>query len=330
MGWIAQKFGRVYVDQTNTRRGEKTYSAKFDVDVTDLDYVLLVEDLPQIGDAYSAGDTYLICTGREVKEQGNSKQLYEIVYTYDVSPYSDWKVKVTSREIQYVLTQTMATASNDSWLPERLKGGTTYLHTLPLGLSEESVLNMAGDPFDPPVTAVRYATVLDCSIMATSFYNLNWGDPPETDLDGVVYWRGKVNSTKMNLFGLNNDGGGCDLWTLLVEEVDVEKIRKADGTCDIMLNVRIVYDPLSHCQVMLNQGWREKKTAAKKANATDDGQVSSGKPVLLDKDGKKLATTASPDDATWVIVPTFDIADLTMLHLPTTFDGAFIPPPPLV
>ena len=334
MAWISQKFGRTYVDESSRRHGQKIYQAFVDVPTDDLSTIasLLVPAFPLLGSAYAAGDPYLVCVSIEIKEQGKQKQFYEVVCDYDVSPYNDWKLKVSTRTIEYALTESMARAADPVEYPKCYADTAKYLHTKPSGLIGEPIVNRAIEPFDPPVMANRYQTVLDCGILVSSFQNLNFGDPVEITLAGIQYYLNKVNILPMNLFGLNLDGNlvpnGCDPLTLLVEEMDVEKVRRADGGCDLQVSVRIVYDPRGHCDVVLNQGTKEIKAAGKKVNATDDGQVSTSTPMLLDATGKKLATASPATDATYIICPKYETADLRQLHLPETFCGNYTPPTP--
>jgi hypothetical protein len=342
MAWICQKFGRTYVDESNRRRGQKIYQAFVDTPTNDLTALadLIGAGYPVLGEVYQAavppatGDPYLVCVSIEVKEQGRQKQFYEIVCDYDISPYNDWKLKVTTRTVEYVLTESMADAAGAEQYPKCYADTDKYLHTKPNGQIGEPIVNRAIEPFDPPVMASRYQTVLDCSILVSSFENLNFGDPVETTLSGIQYYLNKVNIMSMNIFGLDSDSStehlpnGCDPWTLLVEAMDVEKVRRADGGCDLQVSVRIVYDPKGHCDIVLNQGTKELKAAGKKVNITDDGQVSTGTPMLLDKDGKKLATASAPTDATYIICPKYETADLRQLHLPELFCGNYTPPTP--
>jgi len=324
MAWTAQKFGRTFVDQYNQPHGQKIYQCKFDANVDDLDLVLTAVDLPLLGDPYSAGMPVLICTSREVKEQGNNKTLYEVVCGYDLTPYNDWKVKTSSPQLEWVLTETMADAADPAQYPDIYNDTDKYLHTKPSGLIGEAVVNRAYDAFDPPVVGNRFQTAIDASILVTSFYNLNFGDPVETTLGGIEYYHNKVNISPITVFGLTN----CQPWTLLLEELNVEKLRKGDGSVDLAINIRLVYDPRGHCEIVLNQGLREIKAASAKTAATDDGQIVSGKPILLDKDGKKVVTASLPAAATYIIIPTHETAEFSQLHLPQTFAGDYIPPPP--
>jgi hypothetical protein len=208
-----------------------------------------------------------------------------------------------------------------------------YLTTKPLAAKGEVPLNRAGDPFDPPVTYNRQQLVIDCSVMVDAISDLG---PSFTSVGDLTSLMGKVNNKEIRIFSIPNDASTCDYWSLLLEDVNVTKIKvPVDAVhpsgCAYAVALRIVYDPLGHCAVVLNSGYNELVASGggfKKRKCRGNDQAEASAPVLLDDVGTAIVPGALIP-ATYVICPTHETFDFASLGLPEAFcDNVFPTPAP--
>jgi hypothetical protein len=311
---VCQKQGREYVDEFQRRHAVKTFHVYTDsVKVWDLDEILLYTGIPHLGDSYTSDSTYLVCTNRTVRDLDTGWN-FEVTCNYDMTPYNVWSVRVTSQSLDAVLEKT---ASNTTGVTARFVADPgKYLFSLPHGDAGENILNRATDPFDPPVMTQRRQKVINLSMLVMSITELGF-----PTVGQLLACEGKVNSERKQIFSIPDEtGAGCDYLTLLLEEINVEKLMKPDGTCDILVTMRIIYDPLGHCQVILNAGYNELVGGVPK-KITDGGQVEVSSPRPLKDNGEKVATADLPNGATYLVFPDHEKMDFSVFNFPLTFCG---------
>jgi hypothetical protein len=96
-----------------------------------------------------------------------------------------------------------------------------------------------------------------------------------------------------------------------------------------MVSLRLIYDPLAHCTVLLNAGYNELLVGtAFKRKCRDSGMVEVSAPVPLDKDGVAILPPALPGAATYIVCPSREVAKFSLLGLPVLFCGAMPTPAP--
>jgi len=325
--WVCQKFGREYTDEFQRVHGTKTYHVHLALPVDDLDLVLAAVGLPSLGDSYAPTPPpcYLRCASREVRELGNSRSEYEVVCSYDMDPYDNWSVKVNSQTVDYVLERTMA-ASNVGQIPARFAGDPArYLQSRPSGLAGEFIVNRAREPFDPPVMSQRHQSVITLSMLTHDITNTGFAT-----VGSLMGTLGKVNDARVQIFSIPDESGaGCDYWTLLMDDVSVDKLLRPDGGCDILVTLRIIYDPLGHCQVVLNCGYNQLLTpAALRTPCKTDSQTEVSSPMPLDANGKQLAIGGLPASATYIVFPDHQTTGFAAFNFPATFCGISPTPAP--
>jgi hypothetical protein len=322
---FSEKFGRQYTDDLQNGHAVRVFRVTMNQDVYFIANILDDPQVPALGSAYSIFRPELRCVGREVSEIGRNLKEYEITVTYDRFPYNDWDVKFTSQTVETVLEKTLEAGSGDlsenDHRPSRFKlAPSFYLPTKPDGYKGENVLNRARDPFDPPPTYPRQQVVITADIMVSNITDL--GFRHVGDLEAMV---GKVNSSKIQLFSFPDESGeGCDYWTLLLEEAQVTKIKTPTG-CAYQISLRIIYDPLGHCAVVLNAGYNEivlgGTVAEKKRKCRGADQAESSIPLPLKDDGSQISLSDLPNNINYIICPTHEATAFSALRLPTTFCG---------
>jgi hypothetical protein len=324
---VCEKFGRQYTDEFNRQHAIKVFHVHFGTAVYLFSDVLLAQNLPLKGDSYAGSQPSLICTGRSVKELGKSNMEFEVECQYDMTPYNTWDIKIGGQSVDKVLDETMA-ASTGVGIPARFTASPAkYLTTLPSGAAGENVLNRAKDPFDPPVTTTRRQNVITATALVHDITDMGF-----SSLGALLAMQGKVNDERIQICSIPDETGtGGDYWTFLLDEVSVEKLPTPEGDCDLKITLRIIYDPLAHCAVILNAGYNELIVATTfRRKCRDGGQVEVSAPVPLDKDGVMVAPSALPGATTYIIAPDHETADFSDLMLPLTICGPMptaAPPP---
>lgn len=314
---IWQKQGREYVDEFQRRHAVKTFGVFTDtVKVWDLDEILLYTGIPHLGDSYTSDSTYLVCTNRTVRDLDTGWN-FEVTCNYDLTPYGIWSVRVTSQVVEMVLEKTKAVYSGVGDKPLRfVNEPTKYLGSNPEGTVDEFIFNRAGEPFDPPVMTQRRQKVINLSMLVQDITDVGFSSVGE-----LIEYEDCVNSTRLQLFSIpDNAGTRVDFWTLLLEEINVEKLIKPDGTCDLLVTIRIVYDPLGHCQVVLNAGYNE-LVNGKPQKIKEAGQVEVSSPRPLDANGLAVPQDSLPGSATYIVFPDHFAVDFAPFNFPTTFCG---------
>jgi len=315
---VCEKFGRQYTDEFNRQHAIRVFHVHFDSATYLLADVLLAANLPAKGDAYAIAQPALVCTGRSVGELGKSNLEFEVSCQYDMTPYNTWDIKIGGQSVDKVLDETMA-ASVGVGIPARFTTyPAKYLSTLPSGAAGENVLNRAKDPFDPPVTTTRRQNVITATALVHDITDMGF-----SSLGALLAMQGKVNDERIQICSIPDETGtGGDYWSFLLDEVLVEKIPTPEGDCDLKITLRVIYDPLAHCAVILNAGYNELIVATTfRRKCRDGGQVEVSAPVPLDKDGVMVAPSALPGAATYIIAPDHETADFSDLMLPLTICG---------
>jgi len=322
-GTVCQKFGREYVDEFQRRHAVKTFSATADTPIEYLNAVLGFAGIPSLGESYSLDDILLKCTSREVREMGRTNIVFEVICQYDMNPYNCWGVKLTTQTVDYVLDRTLNPTTGVG-IPYRFSNDPTkYVSTEPSGLAEELVLNRAKDPFDPPVMTQRYQTVINLTNLVHDITDLGF-----LTIGAMQWYLGKMNSEKIQLFSIPDESNlGCDYWTLLIEDMQFEKLPKPDGDCDLAVSIKIVYDRMNHCQAVLNAGYNELVgTPPKRRKCRDAGMVEVSAPVPLGLTGKMLEPISIPSYVRYIMVPDHEAVPFNVFNFPPLFCG--LPPVP--
>jgi len=320
---VSQKQGREYTDEYQRRHAIKTFHVYTDnIKVWNLDEILNYLQIPDLGTSYTSDSKYLICTSRTVRDLDTGWN-FEVVCNYDMTPYNVWSVKITSQSLDVVLEKTLGDSVQ---MPARFTTPAAmldkYLHSLPAGAAGDFIFNRANDPFDPPVMTQRRQKVINLSMLVKDISDLGF-----TSVGEMMAYEGKVNLKQMQLFSIPSNATLCDYQTLLLEEINCEKLMKPDGTCDILATIRIIYDPMGHLQVVLNAGYNEIPGGVRK-KIVDDGQVEISSPWPLDKDGAKIPLASLPASATYIIFPDHEKVDFEPFNFPTTFCGINPTPAP--
>lgn len=322
--WVCQKFGREYTDEFQRRHAIKTFHVfTGTIPLDDLDLVLNHTGIPILGEYYEPASPYLTCASREVRELGKDNYNFEVVCTYDMTPYFNWGVKITTQGVDTVLERTMAPTVGVG-IPARFNiAPAKYLGSLPAGAADEFVLNRAKDPFDPPVMTERRQTVITLTNLVQDITDLGF-----TNIGELIANVGKVNSERIQIFSIPDETGmGADYWTLLMDDINVDKLQRPDGGCDLAVTMRIIYDPQAHCPVVLNAGYNE-LVNNKRRKCYDGGQVEVSAPVCLDKDGLKIDPASLPGAATYIVFPDHETVNFNIFNFPATFCGAMPTPAP--
>ena len=325
--WVSQTFGREYTDEFQRRHAIKKFHVQMATAVDDLDLVLAEIGLPALGDSYAPTPPpcYLRCSSREVMGCGNNKFEYDVVCTYDMDPYDAWSVNITSQTVEYVLDRTLGPFTGVGQPARFTASPAKYLPSMPSGLAQEQILNRAKDPFDPPVMSLRHQSVITLSMLTQDITNTGF-----PTVGALLANLGKVNSERIQIFSIPDESGmGCDYWTLLMDDISVEKLLRPDGGCDLSVTMRIIYDPLSHCQVVLNSGYGELVgTPKKRRNCRDAGMVDVSAPVPLDANGVAVPVLSLPAAATYIVFPDHVAMNWNVFGFPITFCGISPTPAP--
>jgi hypothetical protein len=315
---LREVFGRQYSDEPTAGRAVRIFRATMDGATYFLTDILDDPTLPPLGEVYSWTHPELRVVGREIAEVGRSLIEFEITIRYDRFPYNDWDVKTSSQTVDMVLDAT-AEATVGVGMPARFVASPAkYLATQPVGAKGETPANRAKDGFDPPIMVPRTQTVITAEIMVDAMSDL--GFATVGDLNKLV---GKVNSERIQIFSIPDESDmGCDYWTLLLEDAGVTKIKTPAG-CSYLVSLRIIYDPLGHCAVVLNSGYNElvepgtANEKKRKCRGADQMEVSA--PVPLDANGQAIDPKTLPAAGTYVICPNRETFAWSVLGLPKTF-----------
>jgi hypothetical protein len=327
---IREIFGRTYDDDPQNAHAVRVFRVTCDTPTYFLAEIADDPVMAQLGELYSLSRPDLRCVGREISEVSRSLTEFNLTMTYNRFPYGSWDVKTSTQQVERVLDET-AEATVGVGLPQRFViSPAKYLTTKPLGSKGEQVLNRAKDAFDPPVMGQRTQLVINAEIMVDAIYDL--GSPAFASVSDLTSLAGKVNSERIQVFSCPDETGiGADYWTLLLDEVTVTKIKTPTG-CAYLVALRIVYDPLAHCPVVLNAGYNElvepgtANEKRRKCRGEDQAEVSS--PVPLDANGQRVTAANLPAGATYIVFPSRETFAWSKLGLPTTFCGTSITPSP--
>jgi hypothetical protein len=321
---VKQRFGRTYTDEFNRAHGIKIFRVDTaGTPYTDLDLILGVFGVPALGEVYSSGVPNLICTSRTVKEVGTPLSLYDVECEYDIRNYLTWDVKITGQGKESVLEQTLADSAGVGLPPRFTAKPGQYLYSSPSGLAGEWVMNRADDKFDPPIMFERRLSLITANIIVPDTTYLGFQSVGE-----LRNLEGKVNGERVTLFSFpdNSQAIGCQYWTLLMQDVDVEKLPKPAGGCDLQVTYRILYDPMGHCQVVLNSGFNQILGTGEKVPVYTSDQVNSNTPLPLDNNGLVIPAASLPAALTYIFFPDHETYDFNKLNLPKTFGGAYVAP----
>lgn len=315
MDRVDQTFGREYTDERGQTRAVKVFHVHFDAATGDLTDALDIVGVPLLDNKFSETSAYLRCVSREVSELERSLREYQVTCHYAMSEIGQWSVRLSTQTLDTVL-ETTAWKFVGGHPPARFTASPArYLHSLPDGLAGESVVNRAGDPFDPPPMTQRKQTVIDASVLVDDITDLGVGI---TSVGKLMSYIGKVNLEDLRVFGIPAPLTYCEPWTLLMDDIACEKVPLTDGTCDYRVSFRMVYDPMGHCQVVLNAGYSE-LINDKARKVTGDDQVEVSSPVPLDDDGKKVEKAALPAGVTYIVFPDRDTAYFLDFNFPGDF-----------
>lgn len=327
---LKEIFGREFSDETQQARAVRIFRVSMDQDCYWMSSVMDATGayvIPALGQIYNPDRPELRCVSREIAEIGRSLREFTVTLRYDRYPYNLWDVKITSQEVEAVLDVTAETTVGVG-MPQRFTANPgMYLTTQPVGAKGEIVQNRAKDAFDPSVMGHRTQQVITAEIMVDDIADLGFASVGE--LTGLA---GKVNSERIQIFSIPDESTmGCDYWSLLLEEVAVNKVQTPTG-CALAVALRIIYDPLGHCPVVLNAGYNElvnsgaPEEVRRKCRNADQSEVSS--PAVLDAIGRQVSPVNLPAQTTYIIAPSRETFNFTALGLPTLFCGAVPTPPP--
>jgi hypothetical protein len=173
--------------------------------------------------------------------------------------------------------------------------------------------------------AQRHQSIITLTMLTQDITNTGFAT-----VGSLMATLGKVNDAKVQLFSIPDEtGAGCDYWTLLMDDVSVDKLLRPDGGCDILVTLRIIYDPMAHCQVVLNCGYNQLLTpAALRSKCKEDGQMDCSSPMPLDAAGKQLAIGGLPATATYIVFPDHMTTSFAAFGFPITFCGISPTPAP--
>ena len=249
-------------------------------------------DIPEILAASSA--TYTIpAYGEAYPTDG-----YAFVTNKTAEPHADnpciWTVHV-----EYTVPKVNPDAPDSPDAPSGGSGGTTdpivsqkktwrlYAKTEAVldDIAGATIVNSAGDPFDPAFTQEKLYPELVIERTQRTF-------SPQWMLD----YRGKRNSAAITI--------GGKVWAAkCLRVVDITATQPAGQSAQSwQVTITIRYDPVFHDIRTLDVGLRE-KVAGKMVPIMDGGQKAT-QPVLLNGAGRKLAVGAAP-----VFLPRFEIYD---------------------
>jgi len=325
--YACEKWGRQYTDEFDRLAATRVFHVHMDLPTYNLDDVLAYSGLPVLGVEYSPTQLELRCSSREASEvNGKSLHEFEVTIQYLTTPYKIWDVRLSTQTVDQVLEQTMYTTVGGH-IPARFPASPgKYLYSKPGGLAGENILNRAGDVFDPPVNTTRRQTVITATVMVETIADLGFAT-----VDELVAFTDTVNSERLQILGIPSPLMLGDYWSFLMDDVTVTKLPKSGGGCGLKVELRIVYDPLGHCKVVLNSGYNElvDDGGVKKSRKCRDGaQTEVSAPVPLDASGVMVPRPNLPGAATYIVFPDHNALDFRLLKLPTTFCGDFIPPAP--
>jgi len=325
--WACEKWGRQFTDEFARVRATRLFHVHMDAPTYNFDEVLSYAGLPVLGVEYSPAQADLRCSSREVREvDGRSLHEFEVTIQYETTPYLVWDVKLSTQTVDQVLEQTMYRTTGVG-VPARFPASPAkYLYSKPSGLAGEVISNRAGEPFDPPTMTTRRQTIISASIVAESIVDLGFAS-----VNDLVAFTDTVNDDRLLIFGIPSPVMMGDYWSFLMDDVTITKLPKIGGGCDIRVDLRIVYDPLGHCQVVLNAGYNERVPDGgvdKRRKCRDNGQTEVSAPVPLDANGIMVPPATLPGAATYIVFPDHNAVAFSALKLPTTLCGSAAPTPP--
>lgn len=333
---LKEIFGREFGDEVENARAVRIFRITMDQDCFFMSSVMDATgtySVPAIGEMYNSDRMDLRCVSREINEVERSLRVFTVTLRYDRFPYYNWDVKISGQTVEAALSETLEDSGGATRPARFILTPSRYLTTKPLAAKGEVPLNRAGDRFDPPITYNRQQLVIDCSVMLDNILDMG---PSFTSVGDLTSLIGKVNNDEIRIFSIPNDASTCDYWSLLLEDVNVSKIKVPvdalhPAGCAYAIALRIIYDPLGHCAVPLNSGYSELVWAGgvfkkRKCRGNDQAEVSS--PALLDDVGTTIVPGAVIP-ATYIICPTHETFAFSSLGLPESFcDNVFPTPAP--
>ena len=303
---VSQKYGRRYVRNADqTAQATRIYCVRTDSDYNDLTDLLrdaVTAGLPAMGTAFGVEsyETELFVVRHTPLEIANEKRMFDIQVDYETSIINfdgndGWTISFSSIFEEYVPYRT------------KFNSGATGI-TLGANeravLSGKSIINTAGDKFDPPVVDVRTKTRITFTKTLDEITDIGTISNIKDLMDRV----NSVNDAAITIAGIAGEKT-----QFLIEDIQVTK--RDEGAADYYdVTIQIIYDPNYHILRVLNTGFQD----INRQKATDKRGQPLPNAQLLDNNGNFIVANKNAN----AIYLAFGVKEYTTfgdLSLPTTF-----------
>lgn len=240
---------------------------------------------PDLGDSHP-DDAFAICVGRQIKQVDDSNYDWIISCRYA----TDW--------------ENVESETDPNNFRQVVTWGTQFVQTVLTKdvVTDEAIVNTAGDPFDPPLMTDRPLTT--CNIT--------------TNANAIPTWlfslRNKVNDAALTIRGVT-----VPKKTALIRGLTISDERYKNGTLYYRIEIELLIDEQGHDVKVLNDGLHELDTlrsgTEKRTHIMFDGEPIS-QPVPLDADGKRIDSDDLPMNAIILNFAQYAEADFSVLNLP--------------
>ena len=240
---------------------------------------------PDLGDSHP-NNSFAICVGRQIKQVDGSNYDWIVTVRYA----TDW--------------ETVETETDPTDFRPVVSWGTQFVQTVLTKdvVTDEAIVNTAGDPFDPPLMTDRPLTT--CNVVGNFTAIPTW----------LFSLRNKVNDSALTIRGVTV---AAEL--ALIRNLSISDARYKNGTIYYRVELELLIDEDGHKVKVLNDGMHELDTTRtgdeKRTHIMFDGEPIS-QPVPLDADGKRISSDDLPASAVILDFYQYATADFSVLNLP--------------